>query len=360
MQLEGRLAGSPLHELLPVEPGRGLARLPAPSAGDLFLDLEDDAFACDGGREYLFGLVQAAAGRSARWAFTDAEEREAFEAVVDEIMRSWAADPGMHVYHYAPYEPAALKRLMGRHASREREIDRMLRAGLFVDLYAVVKQALRASVESYSIKDLEPLYGFSRSVALPDARTHLRDRRARARARRRAARSPARRRGRRRGLQPRRLPLGAPAARLAGEPARGPRGARDRGAASRAGRGGGAGEGRTSASAGPRSSRRRSPRACRPTAARAPTSSRRAGCSRSSSTGTGARTRPAGGSTSGSAICPKTSCSTRRRPSRGCASSRAWAAQREAPSTATPTRRRTATCAKATSCTCRTARTSGA
>jgi uncharacterized protein len=31
---------------------------------------------------------------------------------------------------------------MGRYASREDEVDRMLRAGLFVDLYAVVRHAV--------------------------------------------------------------------------------------------------------------------------------------------------------------------------------------------------------------------------
>src|SRR6185503_12192772 len=52
---------------------------------------------------------------------------------------------------------------------REDEIDRMLRGGVFVDLYAVVRHAIRASVESYSIKKLEPLYDFQRTVGLPDA-----------------------------------------------------------------------------------------------------------------------------------------------------------------------------------------------
>jgi uncharacterized protein len=80
----------------------------------------------------------------------------------------------MHVYHYAPYEPAAFKRLMGRYATRERELDAMLRAGRFVDLYAVVRQALRAGVEHYSIKNLEPLYAFERSVALNVANQNLR------------------------------------------------------------------------------------------------------------------------------------------------------------------------------------------
>jgi uncharacterized protein len=178
LQLQGRTEGRPVHELLPVTPDHGLARLPAPSPGDVFLDLEGDPFARDGGREYLFGLVVAAADGSAtyqrRWAHSDAEERVAFEAVVDVILRSWDANPGMHVYHYAPYEPAALKRLMGRHATREADTDRMLRGKLFVDLHAVVKHALRASVEKYSIKDLEPFYGFTRTVDLKEAGAGLR------------------------------------------------------------------------------------------------------------------------------------------------------------------------------------------
>jgi len=178
VQLEGRRRAVPVHELLPLQPDEGLARLPAPSRGDVFLDLEGDPFARLGGREYLFGLMTVGEDGSlepaAHWAFTDTEERSAFEAVVDTILRRWDSHPGMHVYHYAPYEPAAFKRLMGRHATREAEIDRMLRAELFVDLYAVVKQGLRASVERYSIKDLEPFYGLTRDVPLADARTHLR------------------------------------------------------------------------------------------------------------------------------------------------------------------------------------------
>src|SRR5438552_2119069 len=88
--------------------------------------------------------------------------------------KSWTANRGMHVYHYAPYEPAAFKRLMGRHATREADTDRMLRAGLFMDLHAVLKHSLRASVEKYSIKDLEQFYGFARAVDLAAARTNLR------------------------------------------------------------------------------------------------------------------------------------------------------------------------------------------
>jgi uncharacterized protein len=108
---------------------------------------------------------------SASITHSDSEEGQAFEATMDLILQSWASDPGMHVYHYAPYEPAAFKRLMGRHVTREADVDRMLRAGVFVDLHAVVRHALLASVEDYSIKKLEPFYGFERTVKLEVADT---------------------------------------------------------------------------------------------------------------------------------------------------------------------------------------------
>ena len=178
VQLESRGQARPVVELRPVEAGHGLARLPEPSPGDVFLDLEGDSFAREGGREYLFGVVTiddaGAPVYRGFWAYTDAEERAAFEAVVDLIASAWQAHDGMHVYHYAPYEPSAFKRLMGRYATREEEIDRLLRGGRFVDLYGVVRQGLRAGVERYSIKNLEPLYGFERDVPLRDASRALR------------------------------------------------------------------------------------------------------------------------------------------------------------------------------------------
>ncbi len=173
LQLESRDKNPPLHELLNVEPEKGLCRLPDPSPGDLFVDLEGDPFAAEGGREYLFGVVMPDGKYRARWALTERAEREAFEWLMDLIVETARDHPGMHVYHYAPYEPAAFKRLMGRYATRERELDIMLRAGRFVDLYAVVRQGLRAGIERYSIKDLEPLYDFTRSIELLDATRSL-------------------------------------------------------------------------------------------------------------------------------------------------------------------------------------------
>jgi uncharacterized protein len=177
IQVEGREAGKLLHEFLPVTPGFGLACLPPPSEGDIFFDLEGDPFVGEGGLEYLFGYVHASldgsATYSADWVFTRYDEKQAFERFVDLVMDRLKTFPDLHIYHFAPYEPAALKRLMGRYASREEEIDFLLRSRRFVDLYGVVRGGLRVSVESYSIKRLEPLYGYSRLVALADANKAL-------------------------------------------------------------------------------------------------------------------------------------------------------------------------------------------
>ena len=173
IQFEGRRTGQRCFELLPAENGFGLARLPEPSVGDIFLDLEGDPFVGEHGLEYMFGFL--AAGEKGQleyhsdWAFSRTDEKRTFENFVDFVMRRWEAYPDLHIYHYAPYEPAALKRLMGRYATREEEIDQMLRAKLFVDLYQIVRHGVRASVESYSIKRLEPFYGFERDVALTEA-----------------------------------------------------------------------------------------------------------------------------------------------------------------------------------------------
>lgn len=172
LQVEGRIAGEVLHEPLPLVPEFGLFRLPEPSAGDIFFDFEGDPFVDGGGLEFLFGYLYANDdGTDAYvgdWVTTRQQERAAFERFIDFVTERLSKYPDLHIYHFAPYEPAALKRLMGRYATRETEVDNLLRAGVFVDLYAIVRQSIRASVESYSIKKLEPLYRFDRVVPLID------------------------------------------------------------------------------------------------------------------------------------------------------------------------------------------------
>ena len=167
VQDRARREGRRIHELvMPVEPDKGLAALPEPSAGDVFFDIEGDAFAADGDLEYLFGAADRNGGYDADWALDAAGEKAAFERFIDRVMARWKQHPGFHVYHYGAYETTAVKRLMSRYATREDEVDRLLRGRIFVDLHRVVRQGVRASVESYSIKRLEPFYGFARSVDL--------------------------------------------------------------------------------------------------------------------------------------------------------------------------------------------------
>ena len=75
----------------------------------------------------------------------------------------------MHIYHYAAYEKTALRRLMSRHGTREEEVDRLLRNEVLVDLYRVVRQGMRLSTDSYSLKKVERLYMPAREESIADA-----------------------------------------------------------------------------------------------------------------------------------------------------------------------------------------------
>jgi predicted RecB family nuclease len=177
VQVAGIDQQKPVHELLAPDAERGLARLPKPSAGDVFFDLEGDPFVASGGREYLFGFTSIGGKKlryDGQWALNPVEEKQAFESFVDQMMLRWEADPKMHIYHFGSYEPSTLKRLMGRYATREEEIDRMLRAGLLVDLHTIYKQSIRASVEEYSLKAAEVFHDFQRRTPLEESRRAMR------------------------------------------------------------------------------------------------------------------------------------------------------------------------------------------
>src|SRR5207249_9056403 len=107
--------------------------------------------------------------------------------LVDFITTRRERNPRLHVYHYNHYEPSSLENLtvlhetreealgglMGRFATREEEVDDLFRLGVFVDLYRVVRQGLRVGVESYSLKRLEALCGYTRQVDLREATINL-------------------------------------------------------------------------------------------------------------------------------------------------------------------------------------------
>jgi uncharacterized protein len=180
LQVQGREEGRLIYELLDrAGDDNGLAALPLPSPADIFLDFEANPYVLDEGLEYLIGMATVPTNSGgepmyeAHWALNRREERKAFERFIGKAMERWRKNPEMHIYHYAPYEPTAITRLAGRHGTCVDEIDELLRAGAFVDLYRSVRQSLQASVESYSIKRLEPLYDFKRAVPLREANVAL-------------------------------------------------------------------------------------------------------------------------------------------------------------------------------------------
>ena len=145
------------HVLLDPGSGRGLARLPGPDPHDLFFDMEGDPLYPGSGLEYLFG-VDGPDGFRAYWALDPAQEKVAFETFMDHAAAAMAASPGARIYHYNHYETTALKRLAMRHGTREAELDVLLHGQRFVDLYVVVREALRISEPRYSLKNVERFY----------------------------------------------------------------------------------------------------------------------------------------------------------------------------------------------------------
>src|SRR5690606_38207830 len=121
LQVKSKNKEEPLYEArVPHldDPRQGLALLPPKPPNDVFFDIEGFPLV-DEGLEYLLGAVCVEDGRLTFrdwWAHDQRQERQAFEEFVDWLHARWKADPSMHVYHYAPYEVAAMRRLMGKHA----------------------------------------------------------------------------------------------------------------------------------------------------------------------------------------------------------------------------------------------------
>jgi uncharacterized protein len=163
LQVDSRDRNVPTHRHLEPARARGYARLPAPDPGDVFFDLEGDPYVgIDGGLEYLWGWCDAAGSYACAWAHDARSEHRAFEQFVD-MVRAWRERfPRMHVYHYGAHEASTLRGLALRYATREDEVDDLLRQGVLVDLYAVVRQGLQVGEESYSLKKLERHHRFVR------------------------------------------------------------------------------------------------------------------------------------------------------------------------------------------------------
>jgi predicted RecB family nuclease len=167
LQIAKRDTGEYQHHPLQTIPGKGFARLPRPDPGDIFFDMEGYPFFDDRSNlEYLFGFVTVDGGQpcfAALWAQDRQAEKRVFEEAIDFITGRLEKHPNAFVYHYANYEESALKRLAMIHGTRESEVDNLLRRRKLVDLYKVVREAIRISEPGYSLKNVEVFYAGDRA-----------------------------------------------------------------------------------------------------------------------------------------------------------------------------------------------------
>jgi uncharacterized protein len=147
--------------------GHGFSLLPRPDDGDIFFDFEghpfwtpqDDLF-------FLSGLyLKDPSGEwtyDARWAHDLDQQRAMIKDLVEFFAARREAFPGMHVYHYNHTERSSLERLT-RGTESERLLTSLVDSGLFVDLFVVARNAVLVGTESYGLKHLEQLTGFTRT-----------------------------------------------------------------------------------------------------------------------------------------------------------------------------------------------------
>lgn len=160
LQHHKAVTGKNKYDLIPSCDGGGFARMPRPAEGDVFFDLEGDPLYPDG-LEYLFGVHYIRDGKEIFkpfWAHNHRQEKKAFKRLMKFLAAHLAAHPHAYIYHYAPYETTALKRLACYYAACEEQLDNLLREQKFIDLYRVVRESIRTSEPGYSLKNLETFY----------------------------------------------------------------------------------------------------------------------------------------------------------------------------------------------------------
>ncbi len=146
-------SGRPAHTLIDAPALRGL---PPVSPGDLALTLDTD-------RGRLAAIEVAAAGAvhlSLRTPDDEDEDvawRDTLTKVLDLLAHRRRTFPDMRVYHYTSEVRSALLRWTGASGVGEEIADELLRDGVLVDLYPIVRNALLVGEDSYRLDRLRRL-----------------------------------------------------------------------------------------------------------------------------------------------------------------------------------------------------------
>ena len=171
LQVARRKGSEPVTVLRPHVNGKGFDLLPEPAPGDLFYDIEGNPHYrenAEEGLEYLHGVWYRDQFK-AFWAHNHSEEEQRLRDLFKFFQQQIERYPGAHIYHYAPYEMTALRRLTIKYSFGEEILDGWQREKRFVDLYAVVRGGIFTSEENYSLKSLEVFYMESRTGSVTTA-----------------------------------------------------------------------------------------------------------------------------------------------------------------------------------------------
>jgi len=147
-----------------------LAALPQPDDGDVFFDLEGMSLPMPGGsREYLIGVCTRDGSFHSWWSHSEEQERTSWREFLAWLLERQRRFPGLHVYHYAPYEASALKRMYNDPLMTDIRGDIARALGTLVDLYKVVRNSLVVGLPGYGLKQIERLYRGSRGTSVSGA-----------------------------------------------------------------------------------------------------------------------------------------------------------------------------------------------
>ncbi|MCW3038299.1 MAG: putative RecB family nuclease [Solirubrobacterales bacterium] len=164
-------AGEPPFALVTPQPRRtGIAGTPAPHPLDLYFDLEGDPYAAIPTLDYLWAYCDVDDAYFYRWAHDVEGERAAFTWFLDELRRREALGGDWRVYHYNSYEVTSLWRIADKWPDAEERKRLVAEVEHFVttrfdDLYRRVEAGLRTQDGSTSLKIVEKLAGYDRTVA---------------------------------------------------------------------------------------------------------------------------------------------------------------------------------------------------
>ena len=137
-----------------------LELIPTASKHDIFFDIEGDPFV-DGGLEYLFGLLMGPEETDEFidiWSHTSMQEKRATQKTISILYETCLAHKDAHIYHYNAYEVNALRKLSQKYEVLEDQLDALLRANRFIDLYPIVARNIITSEKGVSLKDLEMFF----------------------------------------------------------------------------------------------------------------------------------------------------------------------------------------------------------